>query len=224
LLLRGINLHTVEIGIGDTFSFSDFDLAFFGGGQDKEQLGIGEDLINTKANNLCAAINDGLVMMNVCGGYQLLGHYYRPRQGPELKGLAILDIWTEGGDQRAIGNIIVDAELEPGYKQVLVGFENHSGRTYLGRGCRTLSRVVKGFGNNGKDGFEGARYLNCFGTYLHGPLLPKNPGLADYLITLALRRKYGKMELAPLDDTLEVQTRDYVIKRVGKHSFFEEKR
>jgi lipid II isoglutaminyl synthase (glutamine-hydrolysing) len=222
-LWRGINLHTEEIEIGDTNSFSDFDLAFFGGGQDKEQLKIGEDLITTKSQNLRAAIQDGLVMLNVCGGYQLLGEYYRPLQGPILKGLSILDLRTEGGSLRAIGNMIVEAELEPGRKLFLVGFENHSGRTYLGSGCSSLAKVVKGFGNNGEDGFEGARYLNCFGSYLHGPLLPKNPGLADYLISLALQRKYGKVGLASLDDILENQTRDYVIERVGKRSFIKGK-
>jgi lipid II isoglutaminyl synthase (glutamine-hydrolysing) len=222
-LWRDIKLHTVEIGIGDTTNFNDFDLAFFGGGQDREQLTIGEDLITAKSQNLRAAIQDGLVMLNVCGGYQLLGEYYRPLQGPILKGLSILDLRTEGGSLRAIGNMIVEAELEPGQKLLLVGFENHSGRTYLGPSCASLAKVVKGFGNNGEDGFEGARYLNCFGSYLHGPLLPKNPGLADYLISLALQRKYGKAELAPLDDILENQTRDYVIKRVGKRSFLKGK-
>jgi CobQ-like glutamine amidotransferase family enzyme len=222
-LWRGIDLHTIEVGIGDTTSLGDFDLAFFGGGQDKEQLKIGEDLSTTKAQNLKAAIQDGLVMLNVCGGYQLLGEYYRPLQGATLKGLSIFDLRTEGGTWRAIGNIMVEAELETGKKLALVGFENHSGRTYLGTGCRNLAKVLKGFGNNGEDGYEGARYLNCFGTYLHGPLLPKNPGLADYLISLALQRKYGKTELSPLDDTLENQTRDYVLKRVGKRSFLKGK-
>jgi CobQ-like glutamine amidotransferase family enzyme len=212
---RGITLHIEEIGIGDAANFSGYDLAFFGGGQDKEQLKIGQDLITTKAQDLRAAIQDGLVMLNVCGGYQLLGEYYRPLQGELLKGLSIFDLRTEGGTWRAIGNIVVEAELEKGKKLSLVGFENHSGRTYLGPGCNALAKVVIGFGNNGEDGFEGARYRNCFGTYLHGPLLPKNPELADYLIGLALQRKYGKADLTPLNDTLEDQTRKYVMKRVA---------
>ncbi|HBF38022.1 MAG TPA: glutamine amidotransferase [Firmicutes bacterium] len=221
---RGIDLHITEIEIGSTSSFNEFDLAFFGGGQDKEQFKIGADLITTKANNLKAAIEDGLVMLNVCGGYQLLGEYYRPIQGPILKGLSILDVRTEGGTVRAIGNMIAETELESGQKMLLVGFENHSGRTYLGGRCQSLAKVVKGFGNNGEDQTEGARYLNCFGCYLHGPLLPKNPGFADYLISLALQRKYGKADLTPLEDILENQTRDYVLKRVGKRSLLKGKR
>ena len=221
---RGINLEVTEIEIGDATNFIGYDLAFFGGGQDKEQFKIGEDLLTTKAENLKSAIEDGLVMLNVCGGYQLLGEYYRPLQGPILKGLSILDIRTEGGNVRVIGNMIAEAMLEAGPKMLLVGFENHSGRTFLGGRCTSLAKVVKGFGNNGEDKSEGARYLNCFGCYLHGPLLPKNPGFADYLISLALKRKYGKADLTPLEDILENQTRDYVIKRVGKRSFLKGKR
>ncbi|MGE5583214.1 MAG: type 1 glutamine amidotransferase [Bacillota bacterium] len=213
---RGINIEVVEIGLGEHSNFTGFDLAFFGGGQDREQLRIGEDLTRTKAVNLTAAINDGLVLLAVCGGFQLLGQYYRPLEGPVIKGISVLDAHTEGGPWRVIGNIIVEAAFEPDRKLAMVGFENHSGRTYLGPGCRPLAKVVKGFGNNGEDRFEGASYQNCHGTYLHGPLLPKNPDFADYLISLALKRKYGKAELQPLDDTLENQTRRYVINRVKR--------
>jgi CobQ-like glutamine amidotransferase family enzyme len=217
---RGIELIVTEIGIGDSPSLTDYDLAFFGGGQDKEQFKIGADLIRTKADNLTAAIRDGLTMLAVCGGLQLLGKYYRPLKGPVLEGIGILDLWTEGGTWRAIGNVVVEAGLSPGRVIPMVGFENHSGRTYLGSGCKPLGRVICGFGNNGEDRFEGAYFNNCYGTYLHGPLLPKNPGFADHLIALALARKYGKVELQPLDDTLEIATRDYVIGRVKKQYLF----
>lgn len=221
---RDIELTVTEIGIGDSASLTDYDMAFFGGGQDKEQMKIGEDLMRVKAGNLRAAIKDGLTMLAVCGGLQLLGDYYRPLQGPLLQGISALDLRTEGGTWRAIGNVVVRAELEPGKKVIqMVGFENHSGRTYLGPECQPLGRVIYGFGNNGEDGLEGARSFNCFGTYLHGPLLPKNPDLADYLITLALNRKYGKVDLPPLDDLLEVQTRNYVIDRIKKQYLFRKK-
>ncbi len=217
---RGIDFVIDEIGIGDNPDLTGYDLAFFGGGQDKEQLKIGADLVRTKAVNLRAAIEDDLVMLVICGGLQLLGEYYRPLQGPILQGISVFDLRTEGGRVRAISNVVVkvEAELHPDLE--LVGFENHSGRTYLGPGCRPLGKVLKGFGNNGEDGGEGARYRNCIGTYLHGPLLPKNPRLADHLIHLALQRKYGKVELEPLDDQLENQTHNYVLNRIRKSNFF----
>jgi lipid II isoglutaminyl synthase (glutamine-hydrolysing) len=217
---RGIDLSVTAISIGDSLSLADFDLAFFGGGQDKEQFKIGEDLIQSKAANLISAVNDGLVMLTVCGGFQLLGEYYKPIQGPILQGISLMDLHTEGGTLRMIGNIIVQPRVEIGGNMVLVGFENHSGRTYLGPGCQALGSVIQGYGNNGEDSLEGARYQNCFGTYLHGPLLPKNSSFADYLISLALRRKYGKADLQPLDDTLEDQTREYVIRRIRKQRLF----
>ena len=157
---REIELTITEIGIGDSSSLIDYDLAFFGGGQDKEQIKIGEDLMRAKAGNLRAAIKDGLTMLAVCGGLQLLGNYYRPLQGPLLQGISALDLRTEGGAWRAIGNVIVQAELEPGKKAIqMVGFENHSGRTYLGPECRPLGRVVYGFGNNGEDRLEGSPFV-----------------------------------------------------------------
>jgi lipid II isoglutaminyl synthase (glutamine-hydrolysing) len=217
---RGIKLTVIEIGIGDSPNLADYDLAFFGGGQDKEQFKIGADLIQTKADNLRAAIHDGLTMLAVCGGLQLLGDYYRPLQGPPLQGISVLDLRTEGGTRRAIGNVIVQVELAPGKTIRMVGFENHSGRTFLGPNCQAFGKVTHGLGNNGQDGKEGAHRFNCYGTYLHGPLLPKNPDFADHLIALALIRKYGKADLQPLDDTLEIQTRDYVIKRVQRNYLF----
>ena len=217
---RGIELLIEEIGIGDKTDMIGFDLAFFGGGQDKEQRRIGQDIIETKANNLRAAIEDGIVTLTVCGGFQLFGEYYRPLEGPVLKGISIFDARTEGSKRRAIGDIIIRSELKNGVTSELIGFENHSGRTYLGPGCQPLGRVIRGFGNNERDNTEGARYLNCFGTYLHGPLLPKNPILADYLLQLALERRYGKNELVPLDDLLENETRRRMIKQIKRKNLF----
>ncbi len=213
---RGIDLGISEIGIGDRVDLTDFDLALFGGGQDKEQQKISQDLVTLKAANLRSAIEDGLVTLAVCGGFQLLGEYYRPLDGSVLQGISVFDAWTEGGKYRNIGNVLTQAELSDDRVQILIGFENHSGRTFLGAGCKPFGKILNGFGNNGKDGTEGARYLNCFGTYLHGPLLPKNPVLADHLIGLALERRYGKGELTPLDDYLENETRRRVIKRINK--------
>jgi len=213
---RGIDLIITEFGIGDQVDLTDFDLAFFGGGQDKEQQKISQDLITVKAANLRSAVEDGLVTLTVCGGFQLFGEYYRPLDGAVLQGISVFDARTEGGKWRAIGNVLIQAELREGISPTLIGFENHSGRTILGPGCKPLGKIINGFGNNGKDGTEGARYRNCFGTYLHGPLLPKNSVLADYLIGLALERRYGREELTPLDDFLEDETRRYVIKRIKR--------
>lgn len=213
---RGIDLSVTEFEIGDQINLTEYDLAFLGGGQDREQSQIGRDLLRTKAAELRSAVNDGLVMLAVCGGFQLLGEYYQLVEGQTLEGISIFDARTERGVGRAIGNILTHVGFLPGESQVLIGFENHSGRTYLGPGCRPLGKVLKGFGNNGEDRLEGARYRNCFGTYLHGPLLPKNPAFADYLIRLALERRYGKTELAPLDDLIETETRRRLIKRIKK--------
>ncbi len=158
---RGIGLTVTEIGLGDSPTLTDYDLAFFGGGQDKEQIKIGADLILNKADNIRAVIKDGLTVLAVCGGMQLLGDYYRPPAGPLLKGIGALDLRTEGGYWRAIGNVVIEIELIGGKKVKIVGFENHSGRTFLGLGCRALGKVIYGFGNNGQDGMEGAYCYNC---------------------------------------------------------------
>jgi CobQ-like glutamine amidotransferase family enzyme len=146
-------------------------------------------------------VDNGLVVLAICGGYQLLGRYYRTPQGREIPGLGLLDFYTEAGDKRLIGNVVLEAELA-GKKTKLVGFENHGGQTLL-NGLKPLGKVLYGHGNNGQDGLEGARYKNVFCTYLHGPLLPKNPSLTDYLIALALERKGYPDELTVLDDEIE---------------------
>ncbi|MBI4499475.1 MAG: glutamine amidotransferase [Chloroflexi bacterium] len=209
---RGIRVTVVAIGLGDPFDPRAYDLVFIGGSQDKEQRWVAQDLVERKGPALRDAVEDGLVVLAVCGGYQLFGHAYRPSEGLDLPGLGIFDITTvHPGPQapRCIGNIV--ARWEGG---LLVGFENHGGRTYLGPQGAPLARVVAGFGNNAEDGTEGARYQHAFGTYLHGSLLPKNPEFADFLIGLALERKYGPVSLPPLPDTLEHLAHDAAVRRV----------
>lgn len=199
---RGIALEVTDLGLGDPFDPEAYDLVFIGGGQDREQRRIADDLLDVKGRSIRAAAEDGMPMLTVCGGYQLFGRSYQPAAGEELPGLGIFPMRTiHPGDDavRCIGN--VEAVWETG---TLVGFENHGGRTYLEPGVRPLARVAAGYGNNGEDGTEGAVAGNVYGTYLHGSLLPKNPALADHLILLALRRRYGPdVTLPPLDDTLE---------------------
>jgi lipid II isoglutaminyl synthase (glutamine-hydrolysing) len=204
---RGVGCEVVPIRAGDTVDWASFDLAFFGGGQDSGQSLIARDLRERQASGLIAAAEDGLVMLTICGGYQLLGHSFLTHEGENIPGIGLLDIHTRGGTKRMIGNVVVDAQLDSGdgpRELRLVGFENHSGRTYLGAGVRPLGCVRLGAGNNGEDGSEGAVYRNVYGCYLHGSLLPKNPAFADHLLLLALRRRYGQAAtLAPLDDRIE---------------------
>jgi CobQ-like glutamine amidotransferase family enzyme len=189
---RGIHLRVVGLGIGDALAPDEYDMLFIGGGQDKEQAPVAQDLYEMKGIGLWAAIEDDMPVLAVCGGYQLLAHYYRPSEGPNMRGLGVFDAWTISPGPRAarcIGNIAVSWN-----GRTLVGFENHGGRTYLGT-AKPLGRVLKGYGNNAEDSTEGAIYRNAFGTYMHGSLLPKNPHFADYLIALALQRKYGIQDL-----------------------------
>ena len=162
------------------------DLFLFGGGQDREQALLAEDLAGSKGADLRAIVEDGGVVLGVCGGYQLMGHSYETPEGEKLPGVGIFDLHTEPrkpDEERLIGNVLVRVEApETGETREIVGFENHGGRTYLGDGLEPLGEVVVGYGNNGKDGTEGARRLNAYGTYLHGSLLPKNPWLTDQLI------------------------------------------
>ncbi|MCX7622140.1 MAG: glutamine amidotransferase [Thermomicrobium sp.] len=195
---RGIAAEVVELGVGDPLEPGRYDLFFWGGGQDREQIAAAHDLRGAKGEALRAEVERGVPILAVCGGYQLLGHFYRPHDGPELPGLGIFDAWTVAGERRMIGNVVVDS---PAFGE-LVGFENHSGRTYLGPGTEPLGFVRIGHGNNGEDGTEGCRYRNAIGTYLHGPVLPKNPQLADFLVAAALRLRGWEGELPPLDDEL----------------------
>ena len=198
---RDIELVVEELDLGDPLDPAAYDLIFIGGGQDREQRRIAEDLAVGKGEALRKAAEGGVAMLAVCGGYQLFGRHYRTAAGDELPGAAVFDAWTVHpgeGAHRCIGDVAARWE-----GSTLVGFENHGGRTYLGSGARPLARVERGFGNNGEDGSEGAVYRNAYGTYLHGSLLPKNPRFTDHLLRLALGRRYGDVELAPLDDGVE---------------------
>ena len=198
---RGIQLTVDDVNIGDPFEPADYDLVLIGGGQDREQRRIADDLVE-RGPAIRAAIADGLPALAVCGGFQLFGHRYVDHEGGVIPGIGVFDLETRHPGPRAdrsIGDVVLATELGD-----LVGFENHGGRTYLAPGQAPLGRVKRGFGNNAADGTEGARTKNAFGTYLHGSLLPKNPALADELIRLALQRRYGPdAALAPLDDSSE---------------------
>ena len=200
---RGIGFSYTAAGPGDQIDPAAHDLFYIGGGQDRDQRMVAGDMVATKRDDLAAAVDDGAVVLAVCGGYQLLGHSYQLGE-ERIPGLGLADLETvrEPGE-RLIGNVAIETDLGTG-PQLIAGFENHGGRTYLGDGVEPLGRVVKGFGNNGSDGFEGVRRANLIGTYLHGPLLPKNASLADRLIQLALGRREGsEPELEPLDDAME---------------------
>lgn len=195
---RGINATTQAIGLGESIDPDYFDLYFIGGGQDKQQMTIAEDLVK-RAQAIKTAVDNGAVILAVCGGYQLLGHYYKPHEGPELKGISLVDAYTVAGNRRMIGNVIV--KRDDG--STLVGFENHSGKTMLGEGVPAIGKVVVGNGNNGDDGREGLAQGTVYGTYLHGSILPKNPQFTDELLKKALARRHGNIELQPLDDEIE---------------------
>ncbi len=210
---RGIDVTTREVPIGETLNAPDCDLFFIGGGQDFEQEVLLEDLRGEKTASLKAAIEDGKTFLAICGGYQMLGNYYRTWDGYQCDFTGALDLYTVGQKERMIGNYVFTCE-ELGVN--VVGFENHSGKTYLGSGVRPLGKVLAGKGNNGEDGGEGARYRNVFATYSHGCLLPKNPALCDHILKTALEAKYGSVELAPLDDTLEWNAHRYMEDRLLK--------
>ena len=188
---RGIDLDVREIGLGDATP-ADADLFYIGGGQDREQALIAPDLAG-RGTALSEAVAGSAVVLAVCGGYQLLGRYYRDRSGSEQPGAGVLPLHTVAGDVRLIGDVLIECELDPGERWTVVGFENHAGRTILDEGALPLGRVVAGFGNDGRSGFEGCRLGNAIGTYLHGPLLPRNPRLADWLLARAVEHRTGEL-------------------------------
>lgn len=201
---------------GDTMR--DVDVFFFGGGQDREQALIYEDLREHKQGGLKAAIEDGAQVLAVCGGYQLLGHYYQTAEDERFDGIGLLDVTTQAGKKRFIGDVVVQADggldLTP---HTLVGFENHSGRTFLGPQAKPLGKVLLGRGNNGSDKTEGAVQGGIIGTYLHGSLLPKNPHLADHLIAKAVRRRdAGASALSQLDDSEELSAHGWILQRAQR--------
>jgi lipid II isoglutaminyl synthase (glutamine-hydrolysing) len=212
---RGIAFSYAAAGTGDSIDPSAHDFVYIGGGQDRDQRAVAYDMVETKRDALASAVEEGTVLLAVCGGYQLLGHSYQLGE-ERIPGLGIADLETvrEPGP-RLIGNVAIEADLGDG-PALIAGFENHGGRTYLGAEAEPLGRVVKGFGNNGGDGLEGVRRHNLIGTYLHGPLLPKNAPLADRLIQLALGQRYGsEPDLGPLDDTLELAAHEGARRAAG---------
>jgi CobQ-like glutamine amidotransferase family enzyme len=213
---RDIAVEVGERGVGEGGSLTHHDLIFAGGGQDRDQVAVSRDLQGDTGPALREAVEDDVVVLTVCGTYQLLGDHFKTGTGVVLPGIGLFDAWTEAGSRRFIGDSVVRCMLADGSID-LVGFENHSGRTFLGPKGMPLGKVVVGAGNNGEDGNEGARYRNLFGTYLHGPLLPKNPAFADYLISLALRRRYGSdVKLPALDDSLEDEAHRRMVDRVRR--------
>lgn len=222
---RGISSTVEIISLGDELT-KGYDLYFFGGGQDKTQEVVSLDL-KKKANTLKASVEKGAVLLSICGGYQLLQKYFKTKEGKIIPGIGLFDAYTVGSNDRMIQNLWIDLEenLAKEIKEMyptsdneqmttdLIGFENHSGKTYLSSKIQPLGTVIKGAGNNGEDKTEGAVYKNAFGCYLHGSLLPKNPHFADLLITKAIERRYGKIKLEPLDDTFEWQAHQSAIKR-----------
>jgi CobQ-like glutamine amidotransferase family enzyme len=204
-----------ELQRGPAPNLDEIDVFFFGGGQDREQALIYDDLKQFKQESLQNAVAGGAQVLAVCGGYQLLGHYYQTADGERFDGIGLLDVTTQAGKKRFIGDVVVETSIEGLRPTSLVGFENHSGRTFLGANARPLGRVVTGHGNNGSDRTEGAIQGGIIGTYLHGSLLPKNPHLADHLIGEALRRR-GDGALSALDDSAEMAAHGWILQRARR--------
>ena len=211
---RGLEASVVELGRGASDRMNDVDVFFFGGGQDREQALIYDDLREFKQESLQRAVANGAQVLAVCGGYQLLGHYYQTADGERYDGIGLIDVRTEAGKKRFIGDVVVqtDIGLTP---RTLVGFENHSGRTFLGSGAKALGRITQGKGNNGSDKTEGCVQGGIIGTYLHGSLLPKNPHLAAHLLAAALRRR-GDGALSALDDSAELAAHGWILQRAQR--------
>ena len=201
---RGVETEIHEINSGDVW-LGEHDIYFIGGGQDLQQIEVSKELQRHK-KFFTSERDRGAVFLGICGGYQLLGHYYLPHDAEKLPGISLLDAYTVAGNQRFIGNVTIKTDYD--FAPDLVGFENHSGLTYIQGKTKPIGTVVVGNGNNGQDKTEGARYKNVFGTYMHGSFLPKNPKFADYLLELALGEK-----LEPLDDTIEDSAHDSLINK-----------
>src|SRR5262252_7154004 len=210
---RGYDVDVRASSLGDSLDPRQVDLIFFGGGQDREQAVVSPDFLRQKGEAVCEAVERGAALLSVCGGYQLLGTSYTTVDGQELPGAGLFDVRSVPGPRRHIGNILVETDLD-GERHTLVGFENHSGRTYLAPGMHPLGRTIVGAGNNGEDGTEGTVYRGAVGCYLHGSLLPKNPWLADWLLATALRHAGEAADLAPLDDGLEQTAHESVARRI----------
>ncbi len=224
---RGIEVKIEEVSLtSDISHLESSDLLFMGGAQDRQQKIAAEDLKKNKGPVIKEMLEKNIPGLFVCGAYQFMGHYYRPAEGEDIPGLGIFDLYTvhPGKEkERCIGNITIESSnfkaplrsSGQASSNLIVGFENHGGRTYLGKGVKPLGKVVAGYGNNGEDKTEGCIYINSIGTYLHGPLLPKNPHLADWLLESALLKKYGKhVKLEPLEDSLEWQAHEFALKNL----------
>lgn len=211
---RGIDCEIESISLGQPFHADNYDLVFLGGGQDYEQNLLQKDFLIDKGESVRAAIEDGLVFLCVCGGFQLMGHYYQETDGRRIECLGALDFYTVAEQKRLIGDSVSHSPVlaDRGFDPVLIGFENHAGRTYLGSGVQPLAQVSRGGGNNGQDGTEGAIYKNVYCTYYHGSFLPKNPDMTDMLIYTALKRKHEALEqLTPLPSDMEKNARNYIV-------------
>ncbi len=206
---RGIECDVIEYGLGEAPDFENSDIIFIGGGSDKDQLTVCKELLNYK-NEFKNYVESGKLMLSVCGGFELMGKYIQIN-GEKIPSLAIADFHTEYDKERHIGNVVLKSEV---LNTEIVGFENHSGKI-IGDNITALGKVVTGYGNSG-DGLEGLMYKNLIASYLHGPLLPKNPALCDYIITKALEIKYGSVSLEPIDDSLENAAHDYIVQKFGK--------
>lgn len=214
---RGVNVKIKNITLETSAKeLETCDLIFMGGAQDRQQKLAGPDFLHKKGPIVKKMVENNIPGLFVCAAYQAVGHYYRPYQGEKIPGPGIFDLYTvHPGDQakRLIGNVV--AEIIQNSAQTIVGFENHGGRTYLGKNIKPLARIKRGFGNNGEDGYEGAVFKNAVGSYFHGPILPKNPHIADWLIGRALEVRYGKVvELEPLDDSLEWKAHKFMLKKL----------
>ena len=210
---RGIDAEIVKLPVGEFATLADCDIVFIGGGQDFEQEVLLDDLHRGKDSEIKAAIEDGVSFLTICGGYQMMGNFYETYDHVRCDFIGAVDLHTVGSKQRMIGNYKFQCSDSMG-GSVVVGFENHSGKTWLGNGVEPLGRVLAGFGNNGEDGTEGVHYKNLIGTYSHGPLLPKNPELCDIIVLTALSRKYGITELEKLDDTAETEAHDAMCRKI----------
>ena len=210
---RGIESSVTRVPLGSPLKLSDYDMLFIGGGQDFEHELLAAELKRGSGAELRAAIGDGLCVLSICGGFQMLGKTFKTAEGKGYDFAGVLDMYTVAGKERMTG----DYKFRCGDSasgSIVVGFENHSGKTYLAPSLSPLGTVINGHGNNGEDGSEGVHYKNCYGSYSHGPLLPKNPQLCDHILLTALERKYGRIELAPLDDKVELAAHDFMCARV----------
>ena len=214
---RGIKVNIDECSIGQPLNADKYDIFFIGGGQDFEQEVLLRDLSSGKAQDIRTAVEEEKTFLAICGGYQMLGEYYKTWDGVQLDFIGAIGVHTIGAKERMIGNYMFRTTPESG-DTVVVGFENHSGKTYLSEQVAPLGMMLSGNGNNGEDKTEGARYKNVFGTYSHGSLLPKNPVLCDFILQTALNHRYdGAEPLAPLDDTLELNAHRYMQERLSNH-------